>query len=340
MESVLDARTRQRNVAFTVSTATDGDATVFSAPDYIQRITVFDLRYGGGVLSGRVLTDEERTAVTRAATLTLGPQTVVQIRVFPYASPSYALVRPPTSNLLTSPSGSLATQARCGEGVWLLEQSGAFTRVLMDVDGYIAWAPTADLIPVSDSAHQAWLQSATAMLNQPASGLDAATRLPPAASDTLLLPDQSTVPVPASVLLPQTDLLATAHQFLPGGLQPAGPYLFGGTAGRDYDCSGYTQTVFRLCGLWLPRDADEQQEYLVPVAPAIAQLDELRPNDLVFFSENGQYATHVGIYEGAGRIIHCSTGGAYPGVKESMLVGGDTYDQFLQSIYFGAGRLP
>ena len=35
--------------------------------------------------------------------------------------------------------------------------------------------------------------------------------------------------------------------------------------------------------------------------------DQLQPGDLVFFSTNGSYPTHVGLYIGDGNIVHAST---------------------------------
>ncbi|HAA27499.1 MAG TPA: hypothetical protein DCE56_07205 [Cyanobacteria bacterium UBA8553] len=103
---------------------------------------------------------------------------------------------------------------------------------------------------------------------------------------------------------------------------------------------GYVQTVFRAGNIELPRDADQQQFYTQPIAPTLQKIDELQPGDLVFFSDNRIDTTHVGIYIGNYQLIHSSRGGAYSGVKISRLKNGDNYDKYLQSIYFGGGRIP
>jgi cell wall-associated NlpC family hydrolase len=77
-------------------------------------------------------------------------------------------------------------------------------------------------------------------------------------------------------------------------------YLWGGTVGPNYDCSGLMQTAFASVGIWVPRDAYQQEAFV----PAI-DLQDLQPGDLVFFGTPTK-ATHVGLYLGDGRYIHSS----------------------------------
>jgi len=39
-------------------------------------------------------------------------------------------------------------------------------------------------------------------------------------------------------------------------------YLWGGTVGPNYDCSGLVQTAFASAGIWLPRDAYQQEAFV------------------------------------------------------------------------------
>jgi cell wall-associated NlpC family hydrolase len=77
-------------------------------------------------------------------------------------------------------------------------------------------------------------------------------------------------------------------------------YLWGGTVGPNYDCSGLMQAAFASVGVRLPRDAYQQEAFLLPVS-----LDALQPGDLIFFG-TPEKATHVGLYLGEGRYIHSS----------------------------------
>lgn len=84
-----------------------------------------------------------------------------------------------------------------------------------------------------------------------------------------------------------SNLLAYAQRFL------STPYVWGGTVPSGFDCSGFTQYVFRNFGVDINRTSEEQFASGVPVNKA-----NLQPGDLVFFSTYAAGATHVGIYIG------------------------------------------
>ena len=77
-------------------------------------------------------------------------------------------------------------------------------------------------------------------------------------------------------------------------------YLWGGTVGPNYDCSGLVQAAFTSVGIQLPRDAYQQEAFTQPIA-----ITELQPGDLVFFGPP-EKATHVGLYVGDHSYIHSS----------------------------------
>ena len=92
------------------------------------------------------------------------------------------------------------------------------------------------------------------------------------------------------------DVISFAHDAM---AQP-NCYLWGGAVGPNYDCSGLVQTAFASAGIWLPRDAYQQEDFAHPV-----DIGELDPGDLVFFGSE-ERATHVGLYLGEGEYIHSS----------------------------------
>lgn len=91
-----------------------------------------------------------------------------------------------------------------------------------------------------------------------------------------------------------------AIAFIHQAMSQPNQYLWGGTVGPDYDCSGLMQTAFASMGIWLPRDAYQQEAFVQTLAPA-----DLEPGDLVFFGPP-EKATHVGLYLGDGCYVHSS----------------------------------
>ncbi|MFQ4139666.1 C40 family peptidase [Nodosilinea sp. PGN35] len=77
-------------------------------------------------------------------------------------------------------------------------------------------------------------------------------------------------------------------------------YLWGGTVGPNYDCSGLMQAAFASVGIRLPRDSYQQEAFTQPIA-----WDELTPGDLIFFG-TPERTKHVALYLGQGNYIHSS----------------------------------
>ncbi|MEZ0491921.1 C40 family peptidase [Kineococcus sp. TBRC 1896] len=93
-------------------------------------------------------------------------------------------------------------------------------------------------------------------------------------------------PAPAPVPLGQ-QILSIADDYA------GAPYVYGGTTPSGFDCSGYTSYVYRQVGVDIPRTANAQKQ----AAAGISRGDAV-PGDLVFFSNSGGRAYHVGIYAG------------------------------------------
>ncbi len=91
-------------------------------------------------------------------------------------------------------------------------------------------------------------------------------------------------------------LIETAMLFLNA------PYLWGGKTPFGTDCSGFTQTVFKLNNIKLHRDASQQSTQ----GEVIGLLDESHSGDLLFFDNAEGTIVHVGIYLGGFKIIHAS----------------------------------
>ncbi|MEA3497132.1 MAG: C40 family peptidase [Bacteroidota bacterium] len=78
------------------------------------------------------------------------------------------------------------------------------------------------------------------------------------------------------------------------------PYLWGGKSSFGFDCSGFTQSLFKIANINLPRDASQQAKIGKEI-----NIEEAKVFDLAFFEEN-QKITHVGILLKDKKIIHAS----------------------------------
>ena len=79
-------------------------------------------------------------------------------------------------------------------------------------------------------------------------------------------------------------------------------YKSNGTTTSGFDCSGFTQYVFKKLGIEIARDSRSQAKQGQKV-----DRKDLRAGDLVFFNTNGKGVSHVGIYVGDGKFAHSST---------------------------------
>ena len=82
-------------------------------------------------------------------------------------------------------------------------------------------------------------------------------------------------------------------------------YVWGATGPYTYDCSGFTQKVYRDAGINIPRVSRDQAR-----VGQYVPFNALRRGDMVFFDthkrRSGQ-VTHVGIYLGNNNFIHASS---------------------------------
>lgn len=96
-------------------------------------------------------------------------------------------------------------------------------------------------------------------------------------------------------------------------------YKFGAKTGNtsSFDCSSFTQYIFRQHGVNIPRSSKQQSKVgkFVPKS-------QLKPGDLVFFYSP---IHHVGIYIGNGKVMHTY---GKPGVTISSINSGWWKDHY------------
>ena len=84
------------------------------------------------------------------------------------------------------------------------------------------------------------------------------------------------------------------------------PYVWGATGPECFDCSGFTQKVYRAVGINLPRVSRNQAR-----VGKLVRFNELKKGDMVFFDTSKKRVgrvNHFGIYHENGKFIHASSG--------------------------------
>jgi gamma-D-glutamyl-L-lysine dipeptidyl-peptidase len=129
--------------------------------------------------------------------------------------------------------------------------------------------------------------------------------------------------VPKRLLVPfdsPADPAALSKQFL--GV----PYLWGGTSDFGYDCSGFTQRLYRYAGIEIPRNSNWQRD----AGEEVKSFDVAKRGDLVFFRG------HVALHLGSRIIIHANL--THGGVSITDLKDGSAYSKLLMGSFQGIRR--
>ncbi|UZT95945.1 C40 family peptidase [Chryseobacterium fluminis] len=190
----------------------------------------------------------------------------------------------------SSDKAEIVTEILFGESADVLEVNKNWTRIKMHYDGYEGWMDTKQLRTVSDE--ELANRKVTVVTEDFSSVLmkDGKT----------LLSIGSEVEFPAVASQRSHDIresiALTAREFLNV------PYLWGGKSFFAVDCSGFTQLVYKVHQIKLPRDTSQQVE----VGESLSFVEESQPGDLAFFENAEGKIIHVGIMLENQKIIHAS----------------------------------
>jgi len=216
--------------------------------------------------------------VARLAVLTVDTFNPAQLAAGTPAAPEWLI---PGTNWQLTGSVDLYSQAR-GEGLASQAWTGRYLQILTSP---AATGPGMRLrVRLLDDGYPGWLEP-----------------------DALLGRAVACSP-PQPQLLQRCSIVQRMEQvlsFAQAAQRVANTYLWGGSLGPNYDCSGLMQRAYASAGIWIPRDAYLQERFCQPVAVQPGQVQLLEPGDLIFFG-TPQRCSHVGLHLGGGRYLHSS----------------------------------
>ncbi len=189
-----------------------------------------------------------------------------------------------------SDRAEIVTEILFGESADILEVNKNWTRIKMHYDGYEGWMDTKQLKTVTE---EELAKRKTTLVTE-----DFTSVMMNDGKTLLSMGSEVEFPVVASRRSHDVreSIVLTAREFLNV------PYLWGGKSYFAVDCSGFTQLVYKIHNVKLPRDASQQVEE----GESLSFLEESRAGDLAFFENADGKIIHVGIMLDNHRIIHAS----------------------------------
>ncbi len=203
----------------------------------------------------------------------------------------------------------MLTQMLFGETARIYDGNAKWLSVETDLDAYPGWVDAKQVVKIQEDVYHSLADSDVGLT------LDPLTLVKDVSGGTMLLPVCSSLPAckegtfeigglkfkvsgPVRNFGPAMleGIIDTAKSFLNA------PYLWGGRTHLGIDCSGLSQSVYRIHGIMLPRDASQQ----ALEGRTLNFLSETEPGDLAFFDDSEGKIIHVGMIIDSQTIIHAS----------------------------------
>lgn len=343
------------------------------APDKRTSIWEISIKKSDGqlVISGSTDNRKALSALKRKLRAQKKPA-LLQVRLLPDDDPDaaakpWALVSVPVASFLTNPAfaGSTATQAVTGTPVRILEKQGPFWRA-QTPDGYIGWVHDRQIERLSTDELSQWNAASKivaaanmtlvadaegkALAPLPAAGMLRFVSTEEGGRIRAQLPDGRVGFVSANdVRLVEEDFLhwqqlregprdAFWEAFLRRAQSLTGTtYLWGGTSTAAVDCSGLVSVMWRIAGVIIGRDTDQQIAAGEPLS--MTNPESIPAGVLISFGKktpSGKTTVeHVGLSLGGGRFLHALGSVREESlIKESPLFSAYEYGRYLDAYAF------
>ena len=210
-----------------------------------------------------------------------------------------------------SDKSEIATYVLFGDCFEILEQTEKWVFILTSFDKYVGWIDIKQFVGISRQQYEEYSSSYKVLgpaVYQPLIKVSTGELLYLLAGSSVpTLKENSFFFNKEEFHFAASPLFAAGRNFDDHILSYArfflhAPYLWGGKSLFGIDCSGFTQTVYKMLGIALNRDAFQQAEQ----GRVVNFLQEARLGDLAFFDNEEGRITHVGIMLSEHEIIHAS----------------------------------
>lgn len=202
----------------------------------------------------------------------------------------------------------MVSQLLFGELVEILESKGRqWSKIRCQWDNFVGWVSSSQLKAITPSEFEDFQTNYAYSLElmQPVMGnkqyipITLAARLPNFDGIRFMLGDEAftfsgQAVFPKDIAPGAEFILKIARKYINA------PFLWGGRSPFGLDSAGFTQVVYKMAGIKLPREAGEQ----VYVGEAVDFAEQARPGDLAFFENRNNRIHHVGIILPEQQIIH------------------------------------
>jgi cell wall-associated NlpC family hydrolase len=270
--------------------------------------------------------------------------------MFSFLLASFFYIVEPTVFLRETPSdkAEVVSELFFSETVTPLAKEGEWTKVENTIDKYQGWLPTSTICEretpygennaptVAVARRAAHLYTVEDTVFGPLMTLPFESRLellaPKEKSNSrwlkVKLPDEREAYIQRGDIVVEKPVL-TLDEMVAFSKQFQGlPYTWGGRSSFGYDCSGFTQMLYRQMGISIPRDSKDLVRW---DGFTVVPMDSLKPGDVIIFSKEEGKGGHVGLYIGEGRFIHSTVAQNMPYLRTSSLS---------EPEWNGAGRYP
>ena len=212
-----------------------------------------------------------------------------------------------------SETSEMCTQILFGEHYSILDENKKWCKVLLAFDGYTGWIDQKMVNEIPEKTFNQLEQQQLIVTTNPFNIVQAengysnflivaGSTLPfykssnnsfRIGSDSFIIQGDKLSPVKKNI---RSVLIENALKYFNS------PYLWGGRSPFGVDCSGFTQILYKMIGIQIPRDAWQQ----AGIGENITFVEEALPGDLAFFDNEDGKIVHAGVVWEKNKIIHSS----------------------------------